>query len=95
MTWIETESATGSGRRSGCRERRSASGGRRKIVVEGESVRTERRCAGGGRRMSKKTKSVPRRRKGAKTSETLLTLRGRRKTTGRTKVVNENVYEIR
>lgn len=95
---IETESANESGRRSGGRKRRSASGDRTRIGGGGESGRMGRTLAGGGRRRLKKKKTVPLRRKRVKTLETPVTLRGRRslpKTTGRTTVVKESGYEIR
>lgn len=95
---IETGSANESGRRSGGRRRRSASGDRTKIGGEGESVRMERTRTGSGRTSLKKTKSAPWRRRRVKTLETPLTLRGRRslpETTGRRRVVKGSGYGIR
>lgn len=97
VTQIETESVTASGRRSGGRRRRSASGDRTKIGGEGENGRMERTHAGSGMRRLKKKKTAPWRRKKEKMLETRLTLRGRRslpKTRRRT-VVKESGCEIR
>lgn len=87
-----------SGRRSGGRERRSASGVRMKIGGKGESGMMERTHTRSRRKRLRRKKSVPWRRKRVTTSETPLTPRGwgsLPKTARRRRVVKESGCEIR